>query len=105
MLTKEEYGDDKNMDGDHKALEGHNKTLKGWWKKRSSDLPFMPAPEKVKERRGNKNTTSKKLLIRLPVLLAQIGAGNNSYKPKKDLDKLCIYFINTIKSQKHFTTI
>ena len=105
MLTKEEYGDDKNMDGDHKALEGHNKTLKRWWKKRSSDLPFMPAPEKVKERRGNKNTTSKKLLIRLPVLLAQIGAGNNSYKPKKDLGKLCIYFINTIKSQKHFTTI
>ena len=47
----------------------------------------MPAPEKVKERRGNKNTTSKKLLIRLPVLLAQIGAGNNSCKPKKDLGK------------------
>ena len=87
MLTKEEYGDDKNMDGDHKALEGHNKTLKRWWKKRSSDLPFMPAPEKVKERRGNKNTTSKKLLIRLPVLLAQIGTGNNSYKSKKDLGK------------------
>ena len=47
----------------------------------------MPAPEKVKERRGNKSTTSKKLLIRLPVLLAQIGTGNNSYKPKKDLGK------------------
>ena len=47
----------------------------------------MPAPEKVKERRGNKSTTSKKLLIRLPVLLAQIGTGNNSYKSKKDLGK------------------
>ena len=63
------------------------KHLKGDGKKRSSDLPFMPAPEKVKERRGNKNTTSKKILIRLPVLLAQIGAGNNSCKPKKGLGK------------------
>ena len=38
-----------------------------------------------------------KLLTRLPILLAQIKAGNNS-------EKYCIYFLSTIKSLKSFTT-
>ena len=39
----------------------------------------------------------RKLLTRLPILLAQVKAGNNS-------EKYCIYFRSTIKSLKSFTT-
>ena len=46
----------------------------------------MPAlegdKEKVKEGKGLKIFTPNKLLIRLPILLAQIKAGNNSKKIK-----------------------
>ena len=46
-------------------------------------LPMPPLEgneEEVKERKGLKLITLNKLLIRLSILLAQIKAGNNSYK-------------------------
>ena len=39
---------------------------------------------------GLKVFTSNKLLIRLPILLAQIKAGNNSYKLKNEIRRICI---------------
>ena len=38
--------------------------------------------DELKERKGLKLLTPNKLLNRLPILLAQINAGNNSYKLK-----------------------
>ena len=38
---------------------------------------------------GLKVFTSNKLLIRLPILLAQIKAGNNSYKLKNEIRRIC----------------
>ena len=76
-----------------------------WCKEKSDDLTVKDNEEEVKEEAGMKILTPNKLLTRLPVLLAQIKAGNNSYKQKTNSDKQCIYFINTIKSQKNFTII
>ena len=50
------------------------------------ELDGMAPPEgdeEVKEGKGLKILTPNKLLTRLPVLLAQIKAGNNSYKIKE----------------------
>ena len=62
----------------------------------------MPPPEdneeEVKEGKGWKTLTPNKLLIRLPVFLAQIKAGNNS-------DKYYIFCISIIKSPKNFIII
>ena len=48
------------------------------------DLLFMPSLEgdekKSRRTKKNKNINSKNLFTRLPVLLAQIKAGKNSYK-------------------------
>ena len=52
-------------------------------KEESVDLPHMQpleCDEKLKKGKGLKSLTPKKLLIRLPILLAQIKAGKNSYK-------------------------
>ena len=52
-------------------------------KKESVDLSDMPPAEvdkEVKEEKGLKILTPNKLLTRLQMLLAQIKAGNNSYK-------------------------
>ena len=76
-----------------------------WYKEKSDDLTVKDDKEEVKEEAGMKILTPNKLLTRLPVLLAPIKAGNNSYKQKTNSDKQCIYFINTIKSQKNFTII
>ena len=50
----------------------------------STDLPQMPPlggdEKEVKEKKGSKVLTSNKLFSRLPILLAQIKAGNNSRK-------------------------
>ena len=59
-------------------------TTRWWWRRR--------------EGKGIKILTPKKLLTRLTILLAQIKAGNNSYK-------YYIFCISTIKSLKKFTTI
>ena len=50
----------------------------------SSILPLGCDEEKVKEVKGLKNVTPKKLLTRLPVLLAQTKAGYNPYKQKTE---------------------
>ena len=57
-----------------------------------------------KTRTGLKILTPKKLLTRLPILLAQIKAGKNSYKIKMKSGKYCILSISIIKSPKKFTT-
>ena len=52
----------------------------------------MPLPEgdeeEVKEGKGLKILTPNKLLTRLPILLAQIKAGNNSYKLKNKIRQI-----------------
>ena len=72
-------------------------------------MPLLDGDEKVKNRKRLKTSTPNRLLTRLPVLLAQIKAGNNSHKlkkkTKKKTDKYCIFCINTIKSPKKITTI
>ena len=73
-------------------------------------MPLLDGDEKVKNRKRLKTSTPNRLLTRLPVLLAQIKAGNNSHKLKKNknkktTDKYCIFYINTIKSPKKMTTI
>ena len=55
---------------------------------------------------GLKILTPKKLLTRLPILLlAQIKAGNNSYKLKNEIRPILHFYISTIKSLKKVTTI
>ena len=79
--------------------------------KKSTHLPPMPPleedQEEVKEGKGLKILTPNKLLTRLPVLLAQIKAGNNQcnffYIIKSG--KYCIFSISKIISLKKFTTI
>ena len=72
-------------------------------------MPLLDGDEKVKNRKRLKTSTPNRFLTRLPVLLAQMKAGNNSHKlkknPKKPPDKYCIFCINTIKSPKKITTI
>ena len=46
-------------------------------------VPTMATLEEVKEGKGLKILTPNKLLTRLPILLAEIKAGNNLYKLKK----------------------
>ena len=49
--------------------------------------------EEVKEKgKGLKMLTPNKVLTRLPVLLAQIKAGNNSYKLRNEIRKI-LYFL------------
>ena len=55
-------------------------------------LPLKSEEEEVKEVKGLKILTPNKLLTRLPVLLAQIKAGNNSYKLKNKIRQI-IYLL------------
>ena len=61
-------------------------------KEESVDLSHMPQlegdEEQVKEWKGLKILTPNKLLTRLPILLAQIKAGNNSYKLKNEIRQI-----------------
>ena len=52
------------------------------------DMPPLEVDEEVKEGKGLKILTPNKLLTRLPILLAQIKAGNNSYKLKDEIKQL-----------------
>ena len=62
-------------------------------KKGSDDLrPLEGSEEEVKEEKGLKILTQKKLLTRLSILLAQIKAGNNSYKLKNKIRKILYLF-------------
>ena len=69
-----------------------------------SPMPQAEGDDKVKitEKRI---LTLNKLLRQLPALLPPLKAGNNKFKLKNETRKIFIYFINTMKSRKHFTTI
>ena len=57
-----------------------------------SDIPPLEGDE-VKEGKGLKNLTPNKLLTRLPILLAQIKTGNNSYKLEKNGIRQILYLL------------
>ena len=65
---------------------------------------LLEGDEKVKKGKRLKLLTPNKLLTTLPVLLALVKAGIHSNILKKKKDKYCVYFINTIKSPKNFTS-
>ena len=74
--------------------------------KELGDMLLLEDDEEVKEGKGLKVLTPKKLLTRIPILLAQIKAGNNSYKFKKmKSDKYYIFCISTTKPLKKFATV
>ena len=50
--------------------------------------PLENDKKQVKEGKGLKILTPKKLLTRPPILLAQIKAGNNSYKLKHEIRQI-----------------
>ena len=53
-----------------------------------SDIPALEDDEEVKEGKILFFLTSNKLLTALPILLAQIKAGNNSYKLKNEIRRI-----------------
>ena len=61
-------------------------------------MPPLVGDEQEKEEKGIKLLTSNKLLTRLPVLLAQIKAGNNSYKLENEIIEILylLYYHNKI---------
>ena len=61
--------------------------------------------EEVKEVKGLKILTPNKLLTRLPILLARIKAGNNSYKLKNEIKKILNLLHQHNKITKKLTTI
>ena len=56
--------------------------------------------EEVKEGKGLKILTPNKFLTRLSILLAQIKAGNNSYKLKNKIRKILYLFYHNTKITK-----
>ena len=75
-----------NYDSWFENEESYDTTSRKSDKEESIDLSDMPPlkgdKEEVKEGKGLKFLTPNKLLTRLLILLAQIKAGNNSYKLK-----------------------
>ena len=69
----------------------------------------MPPPEgdeeEVKEGKRSKLLTPNKLLTRLPILLAQIKAGNNSFKLKNEIREILYLLYQHNKITKKFITI
>ena len=60
-------------------------------KEESEDLTEMlplEGDEEVKERKGLKTLSPEKLLTRIPILLAHIKTGNNSYKLKNEIRQI-----------------
>ena len=53
-----------------------------------SDMPSLEDDDKVKKGKLFKNLTLNKLLTRHPILLAQIKAGNNSYKLRHEIKQI-----------------
>ena len=51
-------------------------------------MPLLEGDEDVKEGKELKILTPNKLLTELPILLAQIKTGNNSYKLKNDIRQI-----------------
>ena len=50
-----------------------------------NDLPPLEGDEEVKEGKGLKTLSPNKLLTKLPIILAQVKAGNNSNKLKNEI--------------------
>ena len=73
--------------------------------KKFYSVPSISLSTGDQERKELKILTPKKLLTRLPLLLAQIKAGNNSCKLKTKSNKYYIFCMSIIKSLKHFITI
>ena len=69
-----------------------------------SPMPQAEGDDKVKKTE-KRILTLNKLLRQLPALLPPLKAGNNKFKLKNETRKIFIYFINTMKLRKHFTTI
>ena len=73
-------------------------------KEESTDILPMPPlegdEEEVKEGKALKVLTLNKLLTRLPILLAQIKAGNNSYKLKNETIQILYLFYQHNKITK-----
>ena len=69
------------------------------------DMLPLEGDEEVQEGKGLKILNPNKLLTRLPILLAQIKAGNHSYKLKNEINKCYIFCISIIKSIKALTAI
>ena len=62
--------------------------------------PLEGDEEEVKEGKALKVLTLNKLLTRLPILLAQIKAGNNSYKLKNETIQILYLFYRHNKITK-----
>ena len=62
----------------------------------SDMLPLAGDEEEVKEEKGLKILTPNKLLTRLPMLLAQTKAKNNSYKLKNEIRQI-LYLLHQHK--------
>ena len=73
--------------------------------KEESDMPPIESDEEEVKEGSRLKITQNKLLTQLPILLAQIKAGNNSFEQKMKSSKYYIFFISIIKSPKQFTTI
>ena len=73
-------------------------------KEEFEDLSRMPPlegdEEEVKEGKGSKILTPSKLLTRLPILSAQIKAGNSSYKLKNEIRQILYLLYQHNKSTK-----
>ena len=61
--------------------------------------------DEEKEGKGLKLLTPNKLLTRLPILLAQIKAGKNSYKLRNEIRPLLYLLYQNNKITKNVTTI
>ena len=75
--------------------------------KEESDMSPLEGDEEVKEGKGLKILTPNKLLTRLPILLAQIIAGNNSYKIKNEIRQMLylLYQHNKITKKVYINII
>ena len=70
------------------------------------DMSRLEGDEKeIKEGKRLKLLTPTKLLTRLPILLASITTGNNSYKLKTKIRQILYRFYQHNKITKKFTTI
>ena len=66
-----------------------------------SDMPLLEGDEETgKEHKVLKTLTPKKLLTRLPISLAEIKAGNNSYKLKYEIRQILYIFYQHNKITK-----
>ena len=66
----------------------------------SSDMSPLEGDEEIKEGKGLKIFTPNKLFTRLPMLLAEIKAGNNWYKLKNEVRQILYLLYQNNKTTK-----